>query len=148
MACSKQRVPTTNDSPGGVLFNYFDLLWSFWIMGLGIPVTGPFSWMRSGVHSSENNQPSLEDIGSPSCYIDSESMPLKMLFISILKLSSGTSTNPCFPLQRAYLFTFMLSHHPSYKKHPLESTLSFAFITIGLYWVWLDWISFTMNYNV
>ena len=53
------------------------------------------------------------------------------------KSSSGTSTNPCFPLRRAYLFTFMLSHHLLIKKHPLESTLSFAFITISLYWVWL-----------
>jgi hypothetical protein len=51
---------------------------------------------------------------SHSCCIDSESMPLKMLFISILKSSSSTSTNPCFPLRRAYLFTFMLSHHHSY----------------------------------
>ena len=53
---------------------------------------------------------------SPSldCYVDNESIPLKILFISILKSSSGTSTNPCFPLRRAYLFTFMLSHHPSY----------------------------------
>ena len=51
---------------------------------------------------------------SLSCYVDSESIPLKMLFISILKSSSGTSTNPCFPLRRAYLFTCMLSHHPSY----------------------------------
>ena len=51
---------------------------------------------------------------SPSlgCYVDNESMPLKILFISISKPSSGTSTNPCFPLRRAYLFTFMLSHHP------------------------------------
>ena len=85
---------------------------------------------------------------SHSCCVDSESIPLKMLFISILKSSSGTSTNPCFPLRRAYLFTFMLSHHLLIKKHPLESTLSFAFIIIGLHWVWLDWISFTMNYNV
>ena len=51
---------------------------------------------------------------SHSCCVDSESMPLKILFISILKSSSSTSTNPCFPLWRAYLFTFMLSHHPSY----------------------------------
>ena len=51
---------------------------------------------------------------SHSCCVDSESMPLKILFISILKSSSGTSTNPCFPLLRAYPFTFMLSHHPSY----------------------------------
>ena len=56
---------------------------------------------------------------SPSlgCYVDNESMPLKILFISISKPSSGTSTNPCFPLRRAYPFTFMLSHHPLIKKH-------------------------------
>ena len=75
---------------------------------------------------------------SLGCYVDNESIPLKILFISISKSSSGTSTNPYFPLWRAYLFTFMLSHHPPIKKHSLESTLSFAFITIGLYWVWLD----------
>ena len=79
---------------------------------------------------------------SLSCYVDNESIPLKIQFISISKPSSGTSTNPCFPLRRAYLFTFMLSHHLLIKKHPLESTLSFAFIIIGLYLVWLDWISF------
>ena len=78
---------------------------------------------------------------SHSCCVDSESIPLKMLFISILKSSSGTSTNPCFPLRRAYLFTFMLSHHPLIEKHPLESTLSFAFITINLHWAWL-WLDF------
>ena len=61
---------------------------------------------------------------SPSlgCYVDNESIPFKILFISISKPSSGTSTNPCFPLRRAYLFTFMLSHHPLIKKHQLEST--------------------------
>ena len=72
---------------------------------------------------------------SLGCYIDNESIPLKMLFTSVSKPSSSTSTNPRFPPRRAYLFTFMLSHHPLIKKHPLESTLSFAFITIGLYWV-------------
>ena len=61
---------------------------------------------------------------SPSlgCYVDNESIPLKILFTSISKPSSGTSTNPCFPPWRAYLFTFMLSHHPLIKKHQLEST--------------------------
>ena len=59
---------------------------------------------------------------SLGCYVNNESMPLKILFISISKSSSGTSTNPCFPLRRAYLFTFMLSHHPLIKKHQLEST--------------------------
>ena len=54
---------------------------------------------------------------SLGCYVDNESIPLKILFISISKPSSGTSTNPCFPLRRAYLFTFMLSHHLLIKKH-------------------------------
>ena len=54
---------------------------------------------------------------SLSCYVDNESIPLKMQFTSISKLSSGTSTNPCFPLRRSYPFTFMLSHHPLIKKH-------------------------------
>ena len=55
----------------------------------------------------------------------------KILFISISKSSSGTSTNPCFPLRMAYLFTFMLSHHPLIKKHQLEST---AVICMHYYW--------------
>ena len=35
---------------------------------------------------------------SLGCYVDNESIPLKILLISISKPSSGTSTNPCFPL--------------------------------------------------
>ena len=58
---------------------------------------------------------------SPSlgCYVDNESIPLKILFTSVSKPSS---TNPCSPLRRAYLFTFMPSHHPLIKKHQLKST--------------------------
>ena len=76
---------------------------------------------------------------SPSlgCYVDNESMPLKILFISILKSSSGTSTNPRFPLRRAYLFTFMQSHHPLIKSTSWRAPLSFACILINLHWVWL-----------
>ena len=77
---------------------------------------------------------------SLDCYVDNESIPLKILFISISKPSSGTSTNPCFPLRRAYPFTFMLSHHPLIKEHQLESI---AVICIHYYWfilgmTWLD----------
>ena len=32
-----------------------------------------------------------------------ESIPLKIIFISVFASSSGTSANPCFPLRRAYL---------------------------------------------
>ena len=67
---------------------------------------------------------------SPSlgCYVDNESMPLKILFISALKPSR-------FPLRMAYLFTFMLSHHPLIKSTSWRAQLSFAFFTINLYWV-------------
>ena len=82
---------------------------------------------------------------SLSCYVDSESIPLKMLFISISKSSSGTSTNPCFPLRRAYLFTFMLIHHPLIKKHPLESTavicMHYYYFILGMTGSLLPWIT-------
>ena len=54
---------------------------------------------------------------SLGCYVDNESMPLEILFISISKRSFGTSTNPCFPLRRAYLFTFIAESSFFYKKH-------------------------------
>ena len=56
------------------------------------------------------------------------------------KSSSATSTNPYFPLRRAYLFTFMLSRHPLIKSTSWRAQLSFAFITVNLYrvWLWLD----------
>ena len=78
---------------------------------------------------------------SPSlgCYVDNESIPLKILFTSISKPSSGTSTNPCFPLRRAYLFTFMSSHHPLIKKHQLESTavicIHYCWFTLSMTWL-------------
>ena len=74
-------------------------------------------------------------LGTLGCYVDNESIPLKIIFISVLASSSGTSANPCFPLRRAYLFTFMLSHHPLIKKHPLESTAVVRMHSISLYWV-------------
>ena len=56
------------------------------------------------------NVSSMEDSETLGRYIDNESILLKIIFISILKApSSGTSANPCFPLWRAYLFTFMSS---------------------------------------
>ena len=35
------------------------------------------------------------------------------------------------------VFTFMLSHHPLIKSTSWGAQLSFAFITVNLYWVWL-----------
>ena len=49
---------------------------------------------------------SMESVGNYSVvFVDGKSMPLKFFYLSIFSLSSGTSTNPYFPLRRAYLFT-------------------------------------------
>ena len=71
------------------------------------------------------------------CYVDNETMPLKILFISALKSSSGTSTNPCFPLRRAYLLLLCWVITLLLKSTSWRAQLSFAFITVNLYWVWL-----------
>ena len=76
---------------------------------------------------------------SPSlgCYVDNESMPLKILFISISKSSSGTSTIPAslcegpIYLLLCWVITLLL------KSTSWRALLSFASITINLYWVWL-----------
>ena len=81
---------------------------------------------------------------SLGCYVDNESIPLKILFTSISKPSSGTSTNPSFPLRRAYPFTFMLSHHPFIKKHQLESS---AVICIHYYQFTLSMTSLDLFYH-
>ena len=69
----------------------------------------------------------------------------KCYSISILKSSSGTSTNPCFPLRRAYLFTFMLSHHPlikstSWRAHCHLHSLLLTYIGYDLTGSLLPWI--------
>jgi len=60
---------------------------------------------------------SMESVGNYSVvFIDEKSMPPKMFYL-FSTLSSGTSTNPYFPLRRAFLFTlcnfyFYLNLHP------------------------------------
>ena len=84
---------------------------------------------------------------SLSCYVGNESIPLKMQFISISKSSSGTSTNPWFPLRRAYLFTFYVESSSSYWKAPLGEHHYHLHVLLLVY-IEYDWISFAMNYNV
>ena len=57
-----------------------------------------------------------------SCCVDSESMPLKILFNLYFKIELWHLYKSCFPLRRAYLFTFIAESSSSYKKHQLEST--------------------------
>src|SRR6266566_8197857 len=62
-------------------------------------------------------------------FVDRKSMPPKIYFLSQFKtLSSGTSTNPYFPLRRAYLFTlcnfyFYFESPCSLIKHQLGGTM-------------------------
>ena len=47
---------------------------------------------------------SMESIGNYSIiFVDRKSMPPKIFYLSIFALSSGTSTNPYFPLRRAFI---------------------------------------------
>src|SRR3990170_5501253 len=51
----------------------------------------------------------MESIGNyPIIFVDRKSMPPKMFYLYFFALSSGTSTNPYFPLQRAFLFTLCI----------------------------------------
>ena len=72
---------------------------------------------------------SMESIGNYSVvFIERKIMPLKKIYLSIFALSSGSSTNLCFPLRRAYLFTLWkfysyFEYPSSLIKHQLGSTM-------------------------
>ena len=79
---------------------------------------------------------SMDSIGKYSVvFVDRKSMPPKMFLSIFFALSSGTSTNPYFPLRRAFLllyaiFIFNLSLHLI--KHQLRGTM-----IILEHWVYL-----------
>ena len=53
-------------------------------------------------------------LGTLGRYVENESIPLKIIFISVFASSSGTSANPCFPLRRAYLLLLSPTLHKSH----------------------------------
>ena len=59
---------------------------------------------------------------SLGCYVDNESMPLKIISISVSKLELWHLCKSPLPSAKGCLFTFILSRHPVIKKHQLEST--------------------------
>ena len=78
MAFLKQRVPPTNNNPGGVLFALI-LIW--FEHGTGHPSYQPFS-REWGAKSTplENNPPSMEDTDNPSWYMSCSSIQNKISF--------------------------------------------------------------------
>ena len=118
--CSNQIKIIANKTPPGLVLvggtRCFGQAMDWWLLVVGEYTFYHSVWERPIMYVVWKISRSL------GCYVDNESIPPKILFISISKSSSSTSTNPCFPLRRAYLFTFMLSHHPRIKKHQLEST--------------------------
>jgi len=109
---SKQIKIIKQNSPRAVICCRNSLFWASY----GLMLVG--GWGSINLYHSVWELPIMHVVWkihpSHSCCVDSKSMPLKVLFNLYFKSSSGTSTNPCFPQRRAYLFTFMLSHHPSY----------------------------------
>ena len=51
----------------------------------------------------------------------------KCFYLSIFALSSGTSTNPYFPLRRAYLLIFSIYFYAKSQSYSLYSFLFFSF---------------------
>ena len=80
--------------------------------------------------------------------VDNESIPLKIICLCFKSLSSSTYANQCFPLRRAYLFIFLLSH-PLLIKAPIREHLRhfYALLLIDIEYDCI-WIFFAMNYNV
>ena len=72
---------------------------------------------------------SMESVGSSKSFsLVGKVCPSKCFYLSIFALSSDTSTNPYFPLRRAYLFTlcifiFYFESPSSPLKHQLGSTM-------------------------
>ena len=57
-------------------------------------------------------------------------------YLCFQSLSSGTSANQCFPLRRACLFMFLLSH-PPLTKAPIREHLYHFYALLLTCWVWL-----------
>ena len=105
------KIIANKTPPGLLLVGRYPLFWAY--RGVCLLVVGEYKlyhsiWGPPIMCVAWKISPSL------GCYVDNESIPLKILFISVSKLSSGTSTNPCFPLRRAYPFTFMMKSSSSY----------------------------------
>ena len=59
---------------------------------------------------------------SLSCYVDNESIPLKILFISVSKIVLWHLYKSLFPSAKGLSIYFYVESHPLIKKHQLEST--------------------------
>ena len=72
---------------------------------------------------------SMESVGSSKSFSLVGKVCLsKCFYLSIFALSSGTSTNPYFPLRRAYLLLFSIYF---YAKSQIFSLYSFLFFSFG-----------------
>ena len=83
-------------------------------------------------------------------------MSQNIIYLCFKNLSSGTSTNHCFPLRRDYLFTFMLCHHLLKQAPEHESTvvMTYAFcianvgcIMTGSFLPWITMFSRCLNFG-
>ena len=84
---------------------------------------------------------------SLGCYVDNESMPLKILSISIAKLELWHLCKSLLPSAKGLSIYFYVESSSSYQKAPVGEHRC-HFHALLLIYIEYDWISFTMKYNV
>ena len=73
----------------------------------------------------------VEHTESFGCYVDNESIPLKILFISVSKLEVSHLCKSLLPSAKGLSIYFYVESSSSYKKHQLESTIVIVCIVIN-----------------
>ena len=86
---------------------------------------------------------------SLSCYVDNESIPLKILSISISKIELWHLYKSLLSSVKGLSIYFYVESSPSYYKAPTGEHRCHLHALLLVYIEYdCDWISFTMNYNV
>ena len=102
----------------------FGLPWSVIVGGGGVNLYFYRLGTATNVFSMEDSDSWWSQSKQEKC------IPQNFIYLCFKNLSSGTSANPCFPLRRDYLFTFMLSHHLLLQAPDPRAILSFLCIMI------------------
>jgi hypothetical protein len=67
-------------------------------------------------------------LGTLGRYVDNESIPLKIIFISVFALSYGTSANLCFTLQRVDLLLTCIYFYARVNSIPSYFNLNYSLV--------------------
>jgi len=91
----------------------------------------------------------MGDIEILGCYVDNESIPLKMLFNLYLKIELWHLYKSLLPSAKGLSIYFYAESSSSYQRAPVGEHLCHLHVLLLICIEYdHDWISFTMNYNV